>query len=268
MKIWKWDKDSMRFDSFSIVNHNEVYSKYFLDEFIGKPIGDGWGTIHITTYQSLAKCDCSGFGGGVPIFSEHAIRCLDDLMKDKVEILPLIHDEGSYFAINVINVLDCIDFDQAIVRRHERYPSVIAEVLEYEFIPELVKEQHIFKVPQFKGTAVYVSDEFRNRVIEKDLKGFEFTLLWDSNEKLQSPSKLISEMNTEGNGDYSFNEVQEFIEEGRAFVSVNWKIQKNKEGSVILGSLMPDGSYFWISPIYYPPVLLDMRWSEVSKSDK
>ena len=47
----------------------------------------------------------------------------------------------------------------------------------------MVKNQTIFKVylnEIVHTPSVFVSDEFRNTVLESDLKGFEFITVWDS----------------------------------------------------------------------------------------
>lgn len=41
----------------------------------------------------------------------------EKLLKGKAEILPLIHPEKKYFAIHVTNVIDAINYDQAVVRQ-------------------------------------------------------------------------------------------------------------------------------------------------------
>ena len=45
-----------------------------------------------------------------------------------------------------------------------------------------VQNQHISKIANQLHATVFVSDAFRNRVIESGLVGFEFVELWDSEE--------------------------------------------------------------------------------------
>ena len=47
------------------------------------------------------------------ILNKKAVDTLDDLIEGQVEILPLKHPSENYYAINVINVLDCIDYENA-----------------------------------------------------------------------------------------------------------------------------------------------------------
>jgi hypothetical protein len=53
----------------------------------------------------------------------------------------------------------------------------------YAFIHERVKNQHIFKVylsQRIDSSSTFVSDEFKNCLLENELKRFEFEEVWDS----------------------------------------------------------------------------------------
>ena len=52
----------------------------------------------------------------------------------------------------------------------------------YVFLPDIVSGNHIFKISDEKTRYPFVSDEFRKRVIDNNLKGFKFELAWDSEE--------------------------------------------------------------------------------------
>ena len=47
------------------------------------------------------------------LFLQKAIEVVFDLIKRKVEILPLVHERYECYAVNVLNVLDCIDYENA-----------------------------------------------------------------------------------------------------------------------------------------------------------
>ena len=49
----------------------------------------------------------------IPLVLQKAIEVVFDLIKRKVEILPLVHERYECYAINVLNVLDCIDYENA-----------------------------------------------------------------------------------------------------------------------------------------------------------
>lgn len=119
----------------------------------------------------------------VPIISEKARIVLEPLIANQVEILPLLHPKDKYFAINVINVIDCIDGSKAKFKLNER--ETVGSYQQYAFFPNSVKDQHIF-LTRYHDRAIlnsliyFVSDDFRNAVLDNGLEGFIFTEAWDS----------------------------------------------------------------------------------------
>ncbi|MBY3619953.1 hypothetical protein HGO21_10390 [Acinetobacter sp. CUI P1] len=63
--------------------------------------------------------------------------------------------------------------------------------------------------------------------------------------------------------EFSFQEAERRILDGEGWASGKWRLQHAPDGTVRLGSLQADGSYNWIKPIYYPPILLDLKWHVV-----
>lgn len=274
MKIWRWSYEPDKYDSFTFPDHAEVFK--FLDEhFDGNPIGESWSEFRFETYRSRKTCDCTGIGSTLPIFSEQAIKLLEPCLNGNAEILPLQHPTKKYYAINVTRVIEGLDFQKAVLERHEQYTQIIKDITKYAFDLNAVKDYAIFKLPEFKKTRIFVTDHFKNAVEEHGLTGFEFTLLWDSEE--DSASMVDTEMRyrealeaiERNKGDeFSFQEALKKIESGEAVASGKWRIQQDHELNIILGELNPDGSYYWIEAIYYPPILLDLKWHLVNKLEK
>ncbi|RAV10468.1 imm11 family protein [Paenibacillus contaminans] len=269
MKLWKLDSETELYDSFLLI-HEEDSKKYIRNNFRGETVIN-WGEVAIRTSRKKGKTDCSSFGSGVPIFSGEAVNLLIDLMGENVQVLPLKHENEELYAINVNKMIDCIDFDHAVVNRDKDYPTVIKEIYQYAFKVELISKEHIFKTPQFKGSQVYVSDTFRNKVIESNLKGFKFHLLWDAKEGAEHnlKQKNVSDEPAfyKNENGLSFADALRLIEAEQAVVSREWKIQKDKQGNTLLGEKKVDGNYSWIKVIYYPPVFSDYKWYVVERSE-
>ena len=86
-----------------------------------------------------------------------------------------------YYIINVLNALDAINYEKAILKKL-RSGLVIDFKNTHSYLIWL-RNQTIFKVylnEILHIPSVFVSDEFRNTVLESDLKGFEFIEVWDS----------------------------------------------------------------------------------------
>ena len=178
MKIWKLNFNVEEYDSL-------VPVKYSLDKFQifdGKKKEDYWTPLPVKRMEpekGLDLGDASGFIG-FPAFNQKALSALEPLIRDSVEVLPLAFKEKPYWGINVVSVLDVLDYSKSIYRI---FPNTnkIAIIEKYAFrnCAEL-KKHNIFKIIDEPQTRPFVSDEFKNAVEQNNLTGFLFELVWDS----------------------------------------------------------------------------------------
>ncbi|QJC53577.1 hypothetical protein HGI30_19925 [Paenibacillus albicereus] len=239
----------------------------FYDYFNGKPMKEDWVPFEVRHLSKKSlPTDCTGVGGGVPIISERALTVLQPMIDRNVEVLPFIHPEKPYYAINVTTVLEALDYEKAIYTRNPRYPQVITDIERYAFRPEIIGDNAIFKTPEFRGTEVYVTDTFKQAVEAADLKGFAFFLLWDSEQEEQGGAATETEPEEVGE-QFSFDEAQKRIEDGTVVASGEWRLKKDGDGELLLGRLYANGELSWIAPIYYPPILLDLKWHVVRETE-
>ena len=122
-------------------------------------------------YENLPMGDFPLLAFHVPVFNERAAERLQPLLVGNGELLPLLCDEGSFFAYNVTTVLDALDIEKSIVIRFA--DGGIQDVIRHEFVPEKLISP-IFKIPQVPD--VFVTDEFQDAVIKHELEGFHFKL--------------------------------------------------------------------------------------------
>ncbi|CVK19389.1 imm11 family protein [Sporomusa sphaeroides] len=175
MKIWHLIADVDNFENLTTLKQ-EDWEKLRFD---GKKLIDTWTPLAVRVIKDSKKSDTPGLSSGAPVLSLKAISILKDLIDDVVEVLPLVCSGGEYYIINVLDVVDCIDYERA---DFERYKSSGRIMLfnRYAFKPECVKGKHLFKIVDEPVRRPFVSDEFRNRVIESGLEGFKFEQVWDS----------------------------------------------------------------------------------------
>jgi len=122
--------------------------------------------------------DAPGFYSHIPILSEKALKQLVALIQDEVEILPTIFDEGNFFIINILGVLDCIDYDKS---EYKTFSSGrIMRFEKFEFIEKAIQNKHIFRLKDLPLSYPYVSDQFKNIVEKNNLQGFKFELVWSN----------------------------------------------------------------------------------------
>ncbi|PTM57553.1 imm11 family protein [Desmospora activa] len=184
MRIWLLQsKLDDGYEDLQLVNFDDDHDKYFNNINQPIPIADKWGKVEVYTLTEGDQSDFPHFWGSgddVPIFSERALNVVYDLIEVSVEVLPLNHPQHNYFVMHVLNAVDAIDYDKAIVRQLES--GLRVSFTKYSFIPEKIIDQHIFKVylDDSVFSRVFVSDEFKERVTSSSLVGYDFVEVWDS----------------------------------------------------------------------------------------
>jgi len=117
---------------------------------------------------------------GLHVWDTKARQCLEPLVGDCVELLPLECEEtgGSpLWAVNVIRVVDCLDHSQSKINYFRS--GNIAGIARYVFKPGCLEGQHLFRMPEHNYGWVIASDTFKNRVEGCGLTGLVFELAWE-----------------------------------------------------------------------------------------
>jgi hypothetical protein len=181
MKIWLLQEDVNNFEHLTLLNGSNEEWISFGDMFKGGHLTDNWVPLKLKLIShdgKLKRGDMPYLSPGKPIFTKNAIESLKEFLEGNAEILPINYDLQELFIINVTNRINAIDYEKSDIKYGDE--KRILRVKKYFFDVEKVKNHHIFKViDQLWGT-VFVSDEFRNKVIESGLEGFKFIEVWDS----------------------------------------------------------------------------------------
>lgn len=175
MKIWHLQSDVNNYDNLIPIK-KEDWDKLL---FVGKSLSDNWTPVPVIINEEIKPSDSPGLDTSAPIFSEKAVEILKDLMDGSVEILPLRSRNGKYFAINVLDVVDCVDYSNSKFRTFKNSNKIMF-FEKYSFIPECIKGKNIFKIVDEPTKTAFVSDEFKEKVFSSGLTGFKFILVWDS----------------------------------------------------------------------------------------
>lgn len=176
MKIWRlaFDVDHYEHlfpgDSFDYI---EFHSKP------GKRKKRGWKPIKVTRMypkEKLPLGDAPGFT--VPVFSAKAKNALSPLIAKNVEFLPLDFPEKTFFAVNVLTILEgAVDLSQC---KYNTFPSGrVMWIDEYVFNKHVVEKAPIFKIAEEPKRCAFVSDAFQDIVVREALEGFELELVWE-----------------------------------------------------------------------------------------
>ena len=181
MNIWTLEHEKQEHIMFYTI---EKWDIAYTLSFDGSKKADSWNKPQIySDYhpESHPYVDYPGFvyHTAVCIFSKKATDVLLPVIRNDVEVLPVISTEGSYCAINVTNVGDYIDYEHTKAKLFKSSGRIMS-FLALAFQQDAIKNTNIFRLP-VGPKKYYVSDSFRNAVLNNDLSGFRFDLVWPSN---------------------------------------------------------------------------------------
>ncbi|WP_202081757.1 imm11 family protein [Caldalkalibacillus salinus] len=261
MKIWLLNNNIDGYEYFGYKNEKDA--KVFTFGFRGNRMADQWEKVELVTYENGKESDFPGFP--TPIFSSTAKQVLDEIISGAVEFLPIYHKNGTYYALNVINIVNGLDYNKSLLIRDKEL-DIVNDVKRYSFIEDVVRVESIFKLPEFRATRIFVTDLFKKRVEETGLVGFEFHEVWDSEKdySLEEAEKALPTIHPIEDEYYSFDIAWKMAEQGEvAAASGEWKIKRSKNGQYMVIGKWTGTRYDYFLPHYVPPILLEMKWKIV-----
>lgn len=176
MKIWILDCDV---DNYENLTWKEEPDIDYIQSFDGAEKIKHWNPMKVNRMYDREFGNAIGLSPHIPVFDEKAIGILGDLLTDNAEILPLDCEDGNFYAINVINVMDCINYEKSQYKTF-RDGTRIMRFTKYVFIEKKIEGMNLFKIKDEPLKRPFVSEEFRKRAIDNNLTGFKFELAWDS----------------------------------------------------------------------------------------
>ncbi|RTE02241.1 imm11 family protein [Paenibacillus whitsoniae] len=262
MRIWKLSGSTD--ESINLERYDE--HKGIIDILrTGEPFEGNWKKLKVASIGHSDNSDSPDWISGIPVFTDHAVQILNDFLEGIVQILPLEHNSKKLNAINVTNLVDCLNVDRSVIRSAAN--GIIIQIKKYTFFQEPLLNQHIFKIPQQKSAPVFVSDQFRERVIETKLRGFEFTEVWNATDSHESRelrlAELLKKIEENKGAEFTYLQARELVEQGATVVSAQWSMCKNEHGEILIGQLQFDGNYSWMVPAFFPPIFHDLKWHVV-----
>ena len=177
MKVWELD---FELDSYENVKYANGFSLEMDQSFNGQSKINTWTPLALKVVDgNMPFADLTYFSPGIPVVSPRVIEVTKDLIENQVEVLSTLCSDCELYILNVTNIIDAVDYSKAQVKYFSSSKRVL-RFIKLAFIEEKVRGNHIFKLVEKKLSPVYVSDEFRQRVIDNGLTGFKFELVWDS----------------------------------------------------------------------------------------
>lgn len=135
MRVWILDCDV---DNYENLTWEKKVNIEYIQSFDGRTKKDEWDPIKVKRIYNRDFSNTPGFSPHIPVFDEQAIDVLDDLLLENVEILPLECKDGRFYAINVIKVIDCINYKKSKYKTY-RDGKRIMRFTKYVFYEEKVR---------------------------------------------------------------------------------------------------------------------------------
>ncbi|OBR62972.1 hypothetical protein A7K91_09655 [Paenibacillus oryzae] len=268
MKVWKLSTHNRNVELNTV--RNDYYE--YQDNFDGNQILD-LVKPHLMVFKKGKYYDFPYFTSGIPIFSLKAIDLLKVFLEDNVQFFDCTVEnyEMPIKMLNITNLIDAVDYSQSVPflllwRKWSGFKKL-------SFLKTKVSEQHIFKIPESYKTNVYVSDYFRDTVLNSKLKGFVFDEVWNSedidetaNAKQRQYKKMVGDIEREKGEELDWENAMKFVLSGSAIRCAAWKIQA-KTDVLMLGNLNLDAGYSWTKANNMIPTLSTFKWHVAERSD-
>ena len=173
MSIWEIVPDSNKYDRLDpVVDAGDHIA--FINMFVGRPISNSWLPIEVKIDSADFPSDFPSLPGGMPpVFTEKALYVLNPLIQNCIEALPLRNQSMALFAINVLDVIDCLDHEHSQLVRSPSSGKVLM-IKRYSFYDRCTDNHEIFKIPEMLMNHIYVGDKFKSVVEDNKLGGLRF----------------------------------------------------------------------------------------------
>lgn len=178
MKVWKIEADlSEVYKSYQLKNREKPFFGTFCDKIRkGIELKGEYDNVEICQVDGMKIPDFAHFwaGGDLILTSGETKACLEDLLNDFVEFVPLKCEDATFYMMHVVTVIEAVDCKNKVLGKSARG----RDVEKYAFIPERIQGVTIFKTiieHYINSTEIFVSSEFKERVENNHLTGVKFT---------------------------------------------------------------------------------------------
>lgn len=187
MKIWKLKVDfgpNEEYEDIQLVNMNEDFTEAFDEAFYcGERTKGEFNNVEVKVIGGQVESDYTKLWNAEEslVLSKRALVVLEDLLKDNCEIIKLKCKSRMFFAVNILNPINALNYDNSKLKRLRS--GLVVDVDEYIFLEEKIKGKNIFRI-FLEGivmvSEIFVSENFKKIVEDNNLKGFKFEEVWST----------------------------------------------------------------------------------------
>lgn len=226
-----------------------------------------WSPLPAIYNDNNRPSDFFGTIEGCLIVSARMKELLSD-SNERFEFLPL-ECQVQCYVLKVLSATNCIDVKQSKMKSSPYIRNIFDICEEVAFLEEKVKGYDVFRIKPPGGEGeinqVFVSEEIQEK-IEVNLAGYQLLEIWDSTFSWQQKENQFKDMCREVDNalveTFDFGKAIKYIEKnkGKQAYSGEWSLKVDDKNEILLGSLQLDGTYSWINPMFYPPIILGLTW--------
>lgn len=172
MIIWGLQAASDYTDFIFVDEDSENWFEKIVEDYFeeSKPVEDKWEVCSMLRGEFKKHPDFFEIANsGVIAMSKRAKDVLESFVV-KTEFLPINTDAGVYYAINVLNVLDCLNKEESKFVSTKQ--GQIVEFTYIDFYPEMLEGNNLFKIPEMPYRT-FVSSVFLEEYEMNDFEGLE-----------------------------------------------------------------------------------------------
>jgi hypothetical protein len=126
--------------------------------------------------MSLNTSNAPWLGAHALIFRAESIPCVQDMLLNHGELLPLACRDENLFVYNVTNKIDALDEVASSLQRFG--DGRVMFIKNYSFFDRVVEGIDIFKIPNLRVSPTFLSHRFVDKWNESGQKGLEFKQVW------------------------------------------------------------------------------------------
>ncbi|MBH5318767.1 hypothetical protein I6N90_13250 [Paenibacillus sp. GSMTC-2017] len=264
MKVWWLDYHP----SFNTTEFVEIESYFELRKYFSQamPLSNQWVQHEVKLVEKGKPADFLKELGGALIASRRARDAIEQMPNLNIEFLPLTSTDGEFSILNVLTVLDCVDHTKS---KESRIGDSLKDYEELALIEDKVKGHNMFKIKLHEGERIlpqiFVSDKIKE-LIESQLEGYQLVECWDSEFSWQQKEAVYHSMCEEVDKSlkttFTFEKALKYAQKnsGKTVYSGKWALKSDSNKDIWIGHLLLDGTYSWLIPVYYAPILLELTW--------
>ncbi len=178
MIVWEIVENADKFSR--ILPSGEFDWISFSDNFDGSRIEDDITSekFKFKDTKMLKVGDFPHLSPGILVVSSKAYEMIS-VYKREVQTIPFKVGENQYYLGNVVNVIDCLDYDKSIIKNFPNSDKIL-RIKNFSFNQEKLEGETLFKIPELNTSRIFVTREFIKSYEDNSLEGLVFNEVWDS----------------------------------------------------------------------------------------